>query len=254
MEYLSVEQARNLGGLRLVLTMGVPGPWSESAKKILEYKQMEYAPVAQYLNRENADLLAWVGVRNAPVVVYDNEAPLISWRDILLFAERMAPSPPLLPHASQERKLALRIAHDICGEWGFGWSRRLMLISLARNLAPVDELSARVQQTYGFTAEHATKAPARTAEILRELSAQLLRQQARGQPYLVGERVSACDIYWACFSLMIRPLAHDLAPMPEVVRQLYGTSDPQIDDALDDLLIEHRDAIFRRHLQLPLDF
>jgi hypothetical protein len=65
MEYLSVAQARSSGGLRLVLTVAVPGPWSESAKQILDYKQISYAPVAQYLNQENTDLLAWVGVRNA---------------------------------------------------------------------------------------------------------------------------------------------------------------------------------------------
>lgn len=254
MEYLSVPQARELSGLRLVLTRGVPGPWSESAKKILEYKGLEYAPVAQYLNQENSDLLAWVGVRNAPVLVYNNETPITSWRDILLFAERRAPHPALLPHDPQDRELALRMAGDICGEGGFGWSRRLMLISMARNLAPVNEMSERVQQGYGFAAEPSAKAPARAAEILRRLGAQLRRQQARGLSFFVGEHLSACDIYWACFSLMVRPLAHEMAPMPQVVRQVYGTSDPQLDEALDDLLIAHRDTIFRKYLRLPLDF
>jgi glutathione S-transferase len=254
MEYLSVTQARELTGLRLVLTVGVPGPWSESAKKILEYKGLEYAPVAQHLNQENRELLAWVGVRNAPVLVCDNEAPITSWRDILLFAERRVPNPALLPHDSRDRELALHLANDICGEGGFGWSRRLMLISLARSLAPVDETSARVQQSYGFAAKAVAEAPARAAEVLRQLGAQLRRQQDRGFSFLVGEHISACDIYWACFSLMVRPPAHDLAPMPEAVRQFYGASNPQIDHALDDVLIEHRDAIFARYFKLPLDF
>ena len=30
--WLSVEEGKALGGLRLVLTAGVPGPWGESAK------------------------------------------------------------------------------------------------------------------------------------------------------------------------------------------------------------------------------
>jgi glutathione S-transferase len=254
MEYLSVARARSLGGLRLVLTVGVPGPWSESAKQILNYKQMSYAPVAQYLNQENAHLLAWVGVRNAPVLVADDAAPIVSWRDILLFTERTKPTPALLPHAPEAREAALRIAAEICGEGGFGWNRRLMLISLARSLAPTDELSARVQESYGFTDVDAARAPARVAVILRELSAQLRRQQTRGVPFLVGDDLGACDIYWACFSLMVRPMAHEFAPMPEIVRQLYGTPDPQIGDALDESLIEHRDMIFHRYLKLPLDF
>ena len=31
-EYIEVEQARAMSGLRLVLTPGVPGPWSEAAR------------------------------------------------------------------------------------------------------------------------------------------------------------------------------------------------------------------------------
>lgn len=85
----------------------------------------------------------------------------------------------------------------------------------------------------------------------RELGTQLRRPQAWGLTLLAGGRISACDIYRTCFSLMIRPLAHELAPMPEIV---HATPDPQIDDALDDLPIEHRDSIFRPHLNLPLDF
>jgi glutathione S-transferase len=254
MQYLSVAQARELSGLRLVLTVGVPGPWSESAKKILEYKRLEYSPVAQHLNQDNGELLAWVGVRNAPVLVCDNERPITSWRDILLFAERRAPNPPLLPRGPQDRELALRIAADICGEGGFGWNRRLMLMSLARRLAPVDETTERVQRSYGFAAEPAAAAPVRVAEILRGLGAQLRRQRARGISFLVGEHLSACDIYWACFSLMLRPPAHEMAPMPEAVRGLYATSDPPLDAALDEALVEHRDAIFRRYFKLPLDF
>ncbi len=41
MKYLSVEEAIDMPGLRLVLTAGVPGPWGESAKAILAYKQLD---------------------------------------------------------------------------------------------------------------------------------------------------------------------------------------------------------------------
>ena len=41
--YLSVEAAIPLTGLRLVLTRGVPGPWGEAAKAILHVKQIPYA-------------------------------------------------------------------------------------------------------------------------------------------------------------------------------------------------------------------
>ena len=47
MKYLSVEEAIDIQGLRLVLTAGVPGPWGEAAKAILAFKHIEYTPVLQ---------------------------------------------------------------------------------------------------------------------------------------------------------------------------------------------------------------
>ena len=39
-EYIEVEKARSMSGLRVVLTPGVPGPWSEAAKGILHVKEV----------------------------------------------------------------------------------------------------------------------------------------------------------------------------------------------------------------------
>ena len=40
MDYIEIDDAIGRDGLRLVLTAGVPGPWSESAKGILKVKKM----------------------------------------------------------------------------------------------------------------------------------------------------------------------------------------------------------------------
>ena len=47
MKYLSAAEARNLPGLRLVLTAHMPGPWGEAAKAVLSVRQVKYVPVAQ---------------------------------------------------------------------------------------------------------------------------------------------------------------------------------------------------------------
>ena len=41
-EWLSPEEARNHDGLRLVLTVGVPGPWGEAAKGLLVAKNIPF--------------------------------------------------------------------------------------------------------------------------------------------------------------------------------------------------------------------
>ena len=65
MKYLSVEEAIDMPGLRLVLTAGVPGPWGEAAKAILAYKQLDYTPVRQEGGGENAALRDWTGQTSA---------------------------------------------------------------------------------------------------------------------------------------------------------------------------------------------
>ena len=41
MDYLTVGQAKEEPGLRLVLTRDVPGPWSEAAKAVLRWHNVD---------------------------------------------------------------------------------------------------------------------------------------------------------------------------------------------------------------------
>jgi len=40
-QYIEVDQAIPMSGLRVVFSPGLPGPWSESAKGILHVKKIE---------------------------------------------------------------------------------------------------------------------------------------------------------------------------------------------------------------------
>jgi glutathione S-transferase len=266
MKYYEVAEAKDMGGLRLVLTAMVPGPWGESAKKILDYKQIPYIPVAQHAGKENEDLVAWTGIRNAPNAMYEDEAPRTGWYDILMLAERLAPERPLLPARSEERAEVLGICAEICGEWGFGWARRAMMGTV--HAGPVDPLraaglskpffgpedSARMRKAYGASVGGAAEAPARCADILRMLAARLHRQKAEGSPYLVGYAPTACDFYWMVFSMALEPLPHEVNPMPDWMRMSYDMIGPVLEGVKDPILIEHRDMMYARHSKLPLEF
>ena len=93
MDYLSVEEARDLDGLKLVLTGGVPGPWSEAAKALFNHHQVPFHPVLQVGGQSNDALVAWTGHRNAPVAVWNDEAPRVRSMEILELAERAEPYP-----------------------------------------------------------------------------------------------------------------------------------------------------------------
>jgi glutathione S-transferase len=257
MKYLSVADARKLPGLRLVLTANMPGPWGEAAKAVLSARKVSFVPVAQAVMESNEELHAWTGVRNAPVAVFDEEPAQTTWLDILLLAERLGSGPSLLPEDPLDRALVLGLSTEICGSDGFGWSRRLELMGRPSTVSPPSAGSfdmARMIHSYGVRPEAIARAPKRMASIMTGLTKQLRRQSAAGSDYLVGDRLTACDLHWACFSLFVSPLAEADCPMPDFMRTNYTHLTPELAAALDPALIRHRDLIFRRHVDLPLDF
>lgn len=260
MEYVEAAKARSMRGLRLALTVGVPGPWSESAKKIFEYKGIEYVPVAQYAGRSNEDLVEWTGIRNAPVAVYGEEAPRGNFQDIVALAERLQPEPRLVPQNQADRWLCYAISTEICGASGFGWKRRLTMLN--RPVAPTRPRPSEksgidpdiMQLAYkGSEAEYAI-AEQSVAEILDALAARLQVQRDAGSDYFVGDGLTACDIHWACFSALLQPLPPAVNPMPDWLRPVYSYLGPVIEPHKHTILIEHRDRVFERHLPLPLDY
>ena len=94
----------------------------------------------------------------------------------------------------------------------------------------------------------------RIVGILEVFDAQFAAQRALGRRYLVGERLSALDIYWATTCGFLDPMPEDRCPMFTEFRQphRYGTVNDEIDHALTAELRAHRDFIYETHLQLPI--
>lgn len=256
-EYVPIEQARDRSGLRLALT-AVPGPpWSEAAKAVFQVKGVPYTPVAQQPQVTNEALHEWTGHTNAPIAVYDDEPPRTLWTEILFLAERLGPEPSLIPEDPEDRARMFGLAHEICGEDGFGWNRRFLMIWDALDPAGRGGLPPEVAEylaaRYRYSEAAAARAPGRVADILRMLSEQFRRQRHRGREFLVGESLTALDLYWAAFGALLEPLPAEDCPMPDWLRLSYTTTDPTIRAALDPALMAHRDRIYRDFLELPID-
>jgi glutathione S-transferase len=257
-EWIEVEKARDLPGLRLVLTAGVPGPWGEAAKGVFRAKGIPFARVRQDIGGANDALFAWTGHRNAPIAVFESEAPRSGWSEILFLAERLAPQPSLIPADPAARAWMFGLAHELMGENGFGWCRRLLLFRGA--FGGGDELPAalrpvlgRMVAQYGYSHAAAEAAVPRVATILRLLSKQLSLQRAAGHEYLMGAQLTALDIYWAAMAALVAPLPQELCPMQPHMRASYTVTDGPLRDALDPELLAHRDRVYERHLELPLE-
>ena len=255
MEYSSVEDAKRSDGLRIALTKGVPGPWSQAAKYLFEFKGLPFIAVEQKGGRDNPELFEWTGHRNAPVVVYNNEPPRTGWHEIIMLAERIKPEPALVPVDPSARANMFGLISEMASEGGMAWQRRLRLIEILYTSASDDHRARRGPDTlaarYGYSPSLAEDAENKCRSILEMLSANLKNQAVRGSEYFIGDSFTAVDLYWACFSQLVEPMSEENNPMPPLLRTAYELPESL---SIDPVLITHRNMIYKRHLSLPLDF
>jgi len=255
-DYVDVEKAIAMPGLRVVLTPGLPGPWSESAKAILHVKNLDYVKARQEVLGANAALIRWTGQATAPVAAWNDEPPRSTWIEQLALFERLAPEPRLIPEDFEDRVQMFGLAHELMGENGFIWNRRHIMVrdftkpGLDENIRSMFDALGR---KYWYSTAAAAAAPPRCAAVLEKLAARLEAQRAHGSSFLIGDRLSALDLYWAAAAALIWPLPDELCPIPSWFRPVYATDDPVVTGAATPSLRAHRDFIYETYLELPVD-
>jgi len=269
LNYVDIEDARSMPGLRLILgAYTIPGPWRESGRGLFDVKGLEYTCVrAANRDRDEAEfgyggsasvLEEWTGQGSAPVAVWNDERPCASWIDQIYLAERLNPEPPLIPDNLEDQARMFGLIHLICGKEGLGWNRRHIIVQEALDqLTEDDPWYDRLKvigDKYGYSPAAAAEATQRIADVLAVLEAQLSSQLSAGSRYYLGGRLSALDIYSACFVGVMAPLPQDLCPMSTDYRPSYTNTDPLVAEALTPALRDHRDFIYETHLTLPIVF
>ena len=268
-DYLSIEEARRRTGLRLVLgAYTVPGPWREACKGLFHVKGIPWLSVVTAdpgradgeFGMDGADrqLREWTGQSSAPVAIWNDEKPCVTWLEQLQLAERLSPTPALLPQGVEDRALTIGLCHELAGREGFGWTKRLTMIhanleTLAPG-APARAFWEHMATKYGYAPASGAAAPGRLASIVRAFARRLECQHDAGRRYLVGDQLSAVDIYWSTFVAMIAPMDEDRCPMATSFRASYTNPHPEVQAALTPTLIAHRDFIYATHLELPMRF
>jgi glutathione S-transferase len=259
MAELSIREAMAASGLRLMTIAGVPSPWSEAVKGILHVKGLEYRSFDQ-TGEDGGALQEWTRQDSKPVLVWNDERPATGWAEILHLAERLQRSPRLIPEDPVDRTLMFGFSHELCGEMGLGWAYRVLMVEVGHgneNDSPVGFPNAVVEMLahkYGWSEGMAAVAKPRVIEILDDLDRQLARQQELGRQFLIGERLSAVDIYWAAFCAILNPLPDDQCPMIDFIRTAYTCRDEEIIESLSERLLQHRDDIYTNHLELPVSW
>jgi glutathione S-transferase len=226
-EFVDIATARTAPGVRIVVSGLVPNPWSEATKGLFRIANVPVRAVRR--TSDAAEVTAWTGVDNAPVVFHDAEPARTSWAAITALAARLAGPGVVIPEELDARVQTMGLLHEIAGEDGLAWNARLQMIDASitsegkRSFSlPVGQYLAR---RYGYTPDAAARGRARAERQLHLLRDRLRAQQALGHAYLGGSRVSALDVYLATFLTPLSPIAPEDCPQLEpALRQAIGTA------------------------------
>ncbi|MEJ7925137.1 hypothetical protein WG908_00020 [Sphingobium sp. AN641] len=251
LDYVPVEQARAMSGLRVAFVRGVPGVWGIAIKAILDMKGIEYIAVPHEPGGANLLLKEWTGQTSAPVAMFNDDRPRPHWSEMLALAEQLQPEPPLIPENEDERMAMFGLCHEICSEDGFGWNLRLLLLSA--NDTTVDERSNALRAKYRSPVSN-DYARRRVSAIISSLAGVLDRQTIEGKRYFMGDNLTAADIYWAAFSNLLVPMAENLCTMPDFVRDTGLFAQRLLETPLPQILLDHRDYVVREHFRIPIAF
>jgi hypothetical protein len=257
LRFVDLEEARAASGVRLLAAAALPSPWTEAAKGIFHVKQIPVLGVR--FRRGDPAQAAWSGVRNVPAVLFDQEPPRTGWAEILSLAERLGGAVSLVPVEVSERARLFGHAHELAGENGLGWSARLIMIHGSLSSGGARSFPLPVAQylaaQYGYAPERFAPAPARArvVAILAYFDRLLAGSRAAGHAYLLGDRLTALDIYLATFLTPLVGVTLDEGPaIAPPVLPAFQYLGEVIAGVLPPALLEHRRKIYQQHLPWPI--
>jgi glutathione S-transferase len=253
--YVDLETARAARGVRMAVASALPSPWSEAAKALFHVKQIP-ALAVRFLSA-TPELEAWTGSPNVPVVLRDDDPPRTGWAEIIALGEELGGRVPLVPADLPARALMFELVAALAGQDGLAWSNRLLMIDggmrsegregfplpVARYLAP----------KYGYTSGCAAHARARVAEVLGLLDRTLAGARAAGHRYLLGDALTALDLYAATFLTPIAGVTEAECPeMRPRLRPAFTYVGREVGEFLSAELAAHRRFVFDQHLGWPI--
>jgi len=254
LRFISLEEAAAMTtGTRVTFIPGIPAMYSEALKNVCYVKGV---PLIRALHPmlgvdkatgedRQARLYELTRQTSLPTMFHDEERPRNVWIEQLDLAERIgAPgTPKLIPDDFEQRVEVMGLCAVVLGEDGLVWNMRILTDSpLARK--------------YGYSEEASTAAPAKIAEVIRLFDRRLEAQERRGSAYLVGDAITAVDVYWATFSMSIAPAPPDIMPITEQNQRMLeffakNGEIPVIADALSERIGEHQRYILTTYCETP---
>ena len=119
-EFVMIAEARAQKGMRLIIAEGLPGPWAEGIRGILDVKKIPYFRGRFDMSSDHRDLIDWSAQSSVPVLAWNDEFPKSNWTEQIFLAERVEPEPSVIPANIDDRTKMFGLCNEICAPQGFG--------------------------------------------------------------------------------------------------------------------------------------
>ena len=253
-EFISLDEAAAMTtGTRVTFIPGIPALYAEALKNICFVKGV---PLIRALHPmmgvdkatgedRQARLYELTSQTSIPTMFHDEERPRNVWIEQLGLAERIgAPgTPKLIPDDFEQRAAVMGLCEVILGEDGLVWNMRIMSDS-------------PLAQKYGYSEEASSAAPGKVAEVLKLIDGRLAAQEQNGSRYLVGDAVTAADIYWATMSMSVLVPSPEIMPLTQQNKGILkyfarNGQIPVIAEALTERIRNHQSYILTTYCETP---
>ena len=254
LEFITLEEAAAMtSGTRITFIPGIPALYAEALKNVCYVKGV---PLVRALHPmmgvdkatgedRQARLYELTSQTSIPTMFHDEERPRNVWIEQLALAERIgAPdAPQLIPDDFEQRADMFGLCAVILGEDGMVWNMRILADS-------------PLAQKYGYSEAASAAAPAKVAAVLRLIDGRLARQAEAGSRYLVGDALSAADVYWATMSMSVLVPPPEIMPLTQQNKGMlkYFSMNgqlPVIADALSERIEQHQQYILTTYCETP---
>ena len=253
-EFISLDEAAQMkDGTRVTFVPGVQALYAEALKNICYVKKIPLIRVLHPLmgidketgEDRQAQLFDLTCQTSLPTMLHDEERPRNVWIEQLALVEEIgdAGSPALIPDEFELRVEMFGLCAVVLAEDGLVWNIRIL------NDSPLG-------RKYGYSEESSSTAPAKIAEVIGLIDGRLEAQEKLGSRYLVGDSLTAADIYWATLSMSALPVPPEIMPKTQqnqgMLMWFEGNSKmPEIAEALTQRVEDHQRYILTTYCETP---
>ena len=253
-KFISLDEAAVMTtGTRVTFVPGMPAVFSESLKNICFVKGV---PLIRVLHPHmgidkatgkdrQARLYELTSQTGLPTMFHNQERPRNIWTEQLALAERIgaAGTPSLVPDDMELRAEVFGLCAVVLSEDGMIWNMRNLI-------------DTPLGRKYGYSEEASAAAPAKIAAVISLIDRRLETQKQRGSRYLVGDALTAADVYWATMSITILPPPPEIMPLTRQNERglkyfARNSKIPAIAEALSKRIEDHQRYILTTYCETP---